>query len=196
MVALEGYFREARKRNICIIRGAPIDPSCAKILRRNIYFDDKPSRLLCIDIDGAREMWLANPEAAVRRIVERLGAPFALADVVWFFTAGHGLQTVDTGVTAEGNKIKQWTGRIIDGEVRVRLAFICDRALDCSEASSLTLLAKAAVSDFVVDGCLSYRVQINYVRRMHWRAHPDEDPLGDVQTIGLLKGAHGKLDRA
>ena len=75
----------------------------------------------------------------------------------------------------------------------MRLAFICDRALDCSEASSLTLLAKAAVSDFVVDGCLSYRVQINYVRRMYWRAHPDQDPLGDVQTIGLIKGAHENL---
>jgi hypothetical protein len=36
----------------------PIDPSLAKTLRRKTYFDDEPSRLLCIDIDGAQELWL------------------------------------------------------------------------------------------------------------------------------------------
>jgi hypothetical protein len=75
----------------------------------------------------------------------------------------------------------------------VRLAFICDRALHCSEASALTWLAKAAVADFVVDGCLSYRVQPNYIRRMYWREHPDQDPLGDIQTIGLIRGAAENL---
>ena len=75
----------------------------------------------------------------------------------------------------------------------MRLAFICDRALDCSEASALTWLAKAAVADFVVDGCLSYRVQPNYIRRMYWREHPDQDPLGDIQTIGLIRGAAENL---
>ena len=84
-------------------------------------FTDEPSKLLFLDVDGARINWRADPEGAVRRIVGRLGEPWASTSFVWFFSATHGL---------ERDEHKHWTGGISDGDVRVRLAFITERALN------------------------------------------------------------------
>ena len=53
-------------------------------------FTDEPTRLFFFDIDGVETKWRADPEGAVRRIVDRLGEPFASASFVWFFSASTG----------------------------------------------------------------------------------------------------------
>ena len=116
------------------------------------------------------------------------------ASCVWFLTAGHGLETetIDTGRVNGANKPikkKRWTGDIVDDVMRLRLAFICDRALDCSEAGALTLIAEGHGFGLVIDRCISRQVQINYIHPMHWAAGPEHNPLRDVQSIGLITGA-------
>ena len=139
MVALEGYFREARNRNICIIRGRSI---------RHLQKRCGGKHTSTTSQAGCCALISTAHRSCGYRSEEQSGASSAVGRPVRPGRCGlvlHGRtpETVDTGiVTAEGNKIKRWTGAIVDGEVGVRLAFICDRALDCSEASSLTLLAE------------------------------------------------------
>ena len=90
----------------------------------------------------------------------------------------------------EGQKPKHWTGKIIDGKLRARIAFITDRALNNSEAAALTKIAKAKVPEF----CMSmHTVQPNYIRRPLWLKHPDRDPLGNIETIGRVEQVHDVL---
>ena len=183
---LFAYLREARTRNICLIRGAPANPEREKTrrLKAGIYgsedrgdhgFLDTPTKLFCLDIDGTPMEWRADPEGAIRRIVTLLGEPWSLASFVWFFSAKHGL---------ERDKRGRWKGKISDGDVRMRLAFIATRALNEAEACALTKLAMIPKIDFRISLC----VQPNYIKRPHWIDHPERDPLGDIPTIGWVKG--------
>jgi hypothetical protein len=72
--------------------------------------------------------------------------------------------------------------------VRVRLAFVTDRALNWNEAVALTRVLKAA-SGLPLDEAISRRVQPNYIQRAHWDEHPGRDVLGDCPTIGWVRGA-------
>jgi hypothetical protein len=99
-----------------------------------------------------------------------------------FFSATHGLQY---------DKHKRWKGRISDGKVRVRFAFITERALNADEANALTNIARVQLPQ--IDPCISRRVQPNYIKRPHWVEHPERDPLGGIPTIGWVKGKHEYL---
>jgi hypothetical protein len=187
---LFAYLRAARTRNICLIRGAPANIERAKTRRQlaggeergDHGFVDAPSKLLFLDIDGVKIEWRENPEGAIEKLLADLGEPWCSTSCVWFFSASHGL---------ERDADKRWTGRISDGDVRVRLAFITDRELNEGEATALTLIAKAQVSQ--VDPRLSYTVQVNYITRPHWAAHPNQDVLGDIPTIGRITRARDFL---
>jgi hypothetical protein len=195
--ALFDYLQAARMRNICLVRGAPANPSQEKTRRRKADsgargdrnggagFTDQPTQLHFFDIDGARIDWRANPEAAVKRIVASLGEPWASASFVWFFSAGHGLkmETVEIG----DKKQKRWNGEISDGDMRLRLAFITDRALTWREAAALTTVVRAA-SALPLDEAICRTVQPNYIKRPLWDGHPGCDALGDIPTIGWFGG--------
>ena len=190
--ALADYLEQARKRNICLIRGAPADLAREKTRRQKAGgdrgdhgFTDEPTTLHFFDIDGATGNWRDDPEAAVKRIVTQLGEPWASASFVWFFSAGHGLE-MET-VTVGDKKHKRWTGGISDDKIRVRLAFITDRALTWREAAALTAIVKAA-SGLPLDEAICRTVQPNYITRPLWDGHPGCDALGDIPTIGWVGG--------
>ena len=203
IAALYDYLRDARTRKIILIRGSPANPERQPTRRWKAHqedrgdhgFDEAPSRLLFFDIDGVEGNWRADPEAAVRCIREQLGEPFASAKCVWFFSGSHGLETVSvaTGrVDAKSGKAikkKRWTDNIIDGSIRVRLAFITDRALSEREAIEFTKVTRE-LSGVPLDDAISRRVQPNYIARIRWSAHPGRDPLGDIKTIGWCEGAN------
>ena len=44
-----------------------------------------------------------------------------------------------------------------------------------------------------LDPSISRAVQPNYIKRPHWVEHPDRDVLGDIPTIGWVKGTHEYL---
>jgi hypothetical protein len=193
---LYGYLRVARERNVCIIRDAPANVKRRRT-RRQIAgvvgdkdrgdhgFLDVPNRLLSLDIDGVGMEWQADPEGAVKRIVAMLGEPWNETSFVWFFSATHGLEfeTVE--------KQKRWTGRLSDGTVRVRIAFVTERPLGQDEAKALTLVAKGVLPK--VDASLADRVHINYIKRPRWTAHPERDVLGNFPTIGYVLGKRACL---
>ena len=98
--ALFDYLREARTRNICLIRGAPANPERQQTRRQKAHggkergdhgFIDEPTKLFFLDIDGVEINWRADPEGAIRSIVAQLGEPWASTSFVWFFSATHGL---------------------------------------------------------------------------------------------------------
>ena len=100
---LFAYLREARTRNICLIRGAPANlerqptrRQKAGMARRQDRGDhgfvDEPTRLFFLDVDGMQIDWRADPERAIRTIVAQLGEPWASTSFVWFFSAKHGLE--------------------------------------------------------------------------------------------------------
>jgi hypothetical protein len=190
--ALYDYLSKARVRNVCLIRGAPANLS-RQPTRRLIAggdrgdhgFLDEPTRLLAIDVDGARGSWREDPEAAVHRIVQQLDEPFASASYVWFFSAMHGLQMETTEIA--GKKCKRWTGKISNDKIRVRLMFITDQALTWREAASLTTIV-AAASTLPLDNSICRVVQPNYICRPLWEARPGFDVLGDLPTIGYFGG--------
>ena len=126
--------------------------------------------------------WRADPERAIRTIVAQLGEPWASTSFVWFFSATHGLEL---------DEHKRWTGKISDGSVRARIVFITERALNEAEANALTRIAKARVPK--LDASITRQVQPNYIKRPHWVEHPDRDVLGDIPTIGWVKGASDYL---
>jgi hypothetical protein len=189
--ALLDYLSEARQRNVILIRDAPANPGRQPTRRQKAGgergdhgFHDRPTRLFPVDIDKARINWRDDPEAAVRRLRLLLGERFASASCVWHFTASHGLE-----IDPEVNSIrKRWTGRIVDGEVSVRLLFITDRPLNSREAVAFNLIAKAQ-SGLPVDEKIAHRVQPIYILRP-WDAQPDRDVLGDIKTIGLIEGVN------
>ena len=176
--ALFEYLREARTRNICLIRGAPANLERQPTRRLRAFtvergkdrgdhgFIDEPSRLLPLDVDGIAVQWRADPEGAIKHIATLLGEPWASTSFVWFFCATHGLelQPVATpGGDDDKNKKKRWTGKIVDGKVRVRLVFITDRALTADEADALTKIARVRMPQ--LDPSVSQQVQPNYIKR-------------------------------
>ncbi len=182
---LFAYLRDARTRNICLIRGKPANIERKRTQRwvagvgeRGEHgFLDRPSKLLFIDVDGFKTAWRGDPEGAVLKLLAALGEPWSVTSCVWFLSGTHGL---------ERDKEKRWTGEVSDDNVRVRLAFILDRELNANEATALTRIAKAKVPQ--VDGSLSHTVQPNYITRPHWVAHPNLDVLGEIPTIGRITG--------
>jgi hypothetical protein len=197
IVALCGYLGEARGRNACLIRAVPANLSRAKTRRQIAHVRDKhgprgdhgfvdaKTILFFLDVDGAKIEWRADPQGAVRRIVARLGEPWVSASFCWFFSAMHGLERDDVGVGV-GDK-KRWTGAISDGDVRVRLAFLTERPLTWTEAAALTRILKAT-SGLPLDEAICRQVQPNYIRRPNWEQHPGRDPLGDIATLGWVRG--------
>jgi hypothetical protein len=144
---LFAYLRTARLRNICLIRGAPANLERKRTLRQIAYetkrgkdrgdhgFVDEPTRWFSFDVDGAPIRWQKNPEKAIRTLLDILGEPWASTSFVWFFSSTHGLE-IDKQERDEQErnkkkkqkkKKKRWTGKIIDGKLRVRIFFITDR---------------------------------------------------------------------
>jgi hypothetical protein len=143
--------------------------------------------LLWLDGDGiklgAAEDWITDPQGAVASIVAKLGEPWCNASYVWFFSSGHGLEL---------DEQKRWTGQLDLNTVRVRLAFLTERPLGESEAIALTNHARAGVPQF--DPAISRTVQLNFIRRPRWEQYPDRDVLGDIPTIGLVRGEEDLLE--
>jgi hypothetical protein len=202
------YLQDARTtRNVVIIRGKPANPACETTLRQIAYikdekgddrgdhgFEEQSSRALFLDVDKALVNWRGDSEGAIRWIRDHLGEPFKSASCAWLYTGTHGLETetIDTGrVDKDGKPItyKRWTGNLIDGVVRTRLAFITDRPISGAEVAALTQMAQDAYATITVDPCIVNLVQPNYIRRMLWEAHPNRDPLGDIATAGVVEGA-------
>ena len=104
---LFAYLREARERNICLIRGAPanVERQKTRKIKAGLYggedrgdhgFVDMPTRLFWFDVDGAPVNWRDDPEGAIRTVVALLGEPWASTSLVWFFSATHGLERTRT----------------------------------------------------------------------------------------------------
>jgi hypothetical protein len=193
--ALYQYFCEARSRNICVIRGAPANPSRQPTRRWKAHvmhrgrnrgdhgFIDEPTSLFFLDVDGAMEHWTKNPQRAVSDIVARLGEPWRNTSYVWFFTASHGLLL---------DEHKRWHGELNDKRVRVRLAFITARPLSEVEARALThILRRTCIAE--LDPSISNCVQPNYITRPRWELHPERDVLGNIRNIGWVQGAEEYL---
>jgi hypothetical protein len=204
---LFAYFDRARRRNNCIIRGAPTNLDRQPTLRQlaGIYgredrgdhgFDDIPTKLLSFDFDGVLIKWLDNPERAVRALVASLGDSWVETSFVWFLSSTCGFEYEETGriiiVNGKRKKEKRWTGRIIDGMLRVRITFITERALSSAEATALTHIVKATCP--AVDKSTCHTVQANYITRPYWTAHPGADPLDGILTIGWVKGKRDRLE--
>ena len=194
MVALEGYFREARKRNICIIRGAPIDPSLAKTLRRKTHFDDEPSRLLCIDIDGATGVVACQSGScgpAHRRAVGRTVRLGRCGLVL------HGRARPGDRRHRHGQRRRQQDQAVDRRDRRRRGAGAAGIHLRPAAGLQRGQRADAAGQGRGVRlrgrrlPRLSGADQLRQANAL--AAHPDQDPLGDIQTIGLIEGAHENL---
>ncbi|MGY3420280.1 hypothetical protein ACVWZW_000755 [Bradyrhizobium sp. F1.13.4] len=198
MPALYSFLNQARLRNVCLIRGAPANIERKKTRRQlanetrgDHGFTDEPTRLHFFDIDGAAGTWRDDPAAAVHRLVIDMGEPWASASYVWFFSGGHGLAMEIVDIVDENNearKVKVWNGQLDDSKIRVRLAFILDRAITWREAAMLTDIV-AATSGLPLDGSIVRTVQPNYILRPRWDGHPGDDVLGDIETIGIHGGA-------
>ena len=197
------YLREARTRNVCLIRGAPANVErqrtrrrkagvVGKQDRRDHGFLDEPTKLFSLDVDGAAMKWRDDPEGAVRALVAQLGELWASASFCWFFSATHGLEMVEVDV-GEEEKEKRWTGKVGDDKMRVRLVFIAERPLTEREAVALTNIMKARAPELKLDRSVSFTTQPNYIRRPLWAEHPDRDVLGDIPTIGWVKGTRDCL---
>jgi hypothetical protein len=187
---LFAYHREARKRNVILIRGAPANPTRQPTQRQKAFVDgrgdhgfiDTPTRLIVFDIDGAPISWCGDPERAVRAIVEQLGEAWAKASFMWSLSSTCGL---------ERDAQDRWTGRIIDGHLRAHIKFLADRALIEREVIALAKIAKVRVPE--LDPTPLYHTNPNYITRPLWVEHPGRDVLGDIPTIGWVKGKHEYL---
>ena len=145
-------------------------------------FIDTPTKLFFLDVDDIPMAWRDDPEGAIRKILAELGEPWDQTSCVWFFTGTHGL---------ERDKDGRWNGKISDGVLSARIAFITSRALTWGEASALTKIAKVRVPK--LDASISNLVQPNYIARPLWIDQPEADPLGDIPTIGRIKGKREAL---
>jgi hypothetical protein len=197
-IALFNYLREVQQRNVCLIRGLPKQGLQRKGVRRlNENFFDEPTQLQFFDVDGTPADWQADPEAAVKDIVQRLGEPWASASFVWFFSSTHGLVTEKVKIWVkdkDGEDKEQeqayWRGEIGEGTVRARLAFILDQPLKWQDAADYTKALRER-SGVKLDPAISRQVQPNYTARIKWHAQPGCDVLGDdIKRIGWVKGAH------
>ena len=193
ITSLFEYLSAARKRNICLIRGAPANPDRHPTRRQIAHqvhggqdrgdhgFVDKASQVFWLDGDGIAlgpaEDWIADPQGAVASIVARLGAPWASTSYVWVFSSTHGLKF---------DQHKVWTGGLVLDLVRVRLGFLTSRPLVEAEAVALTNTVRSIIPQF--DSAISRTVQPNYIARPRWELHPDRDVLGAVPTIGWSQG--------
>jgi hypothetical protein len=187
--ALFTYLSSARKRNVCLIRGANANPKHRRTRRQIAHRDnrgdhgfvDQPSRVQWMDGDGielpAGEDWITDPAGVVAGLVARMGEPWCNASYVWFFSSTHGL---------EFDEYKVWTGGLTHNDLRVRLGFITSRAITEDEAHALTAMARVRFPEF--DPAISRLVQPNYITRARWEGHPGEDVLGTIPTIGWVQG--------
>ena len=171
------YLCEARKRNIILISGAPANLGRLKTRRWKSTdersdkdgphgFLDEPTHVFFMDGDGIEISWSVDPERAIRAVVAQLGEPWISASYVWFLSATCGLELVEYEL--DGKKYKRWTGKLINGKLRVRLAFLTDRALNQSERTALTNIARARIPKF--DQSICRIVQPNYIQQIG-RAH-------------------------
>ena len=78
--------------------------------------------------------------------------------------------------------------------MRVRIIFITEPALNEAEARALTSIARVCIPE--IDQRAYLATQINYIRRPLWVEHPDRDVLGDIPTIGRIKGTHDTSRRS
>ena len=197
---LHVYLCEARKRNIILIPGTPANlerPVTRKWKANDERSDehgphgflDEPTYVFFMDGDGIEINWRGDPERAIRAAVAQLGEPWISASYVWFLSATCGLEVVEYEL--DGKKYKRWTGKLIDGKLRVRLAFLTDRALNQSEKTALTNIAQARVPKF--DHSICRTVQPNYIQRPLWVENPHRDVLGDITTIGWVEGMRDRL---
>jgi hypothetical protein len=206
---LFAYLQSARLRNIVLIRGTPGNVERQPTLRRlaGLYknedrgdhgFYDEPTKVFPLDIDGVPIAWRADPERAVKAVVAELGEPWASTSFVWFLSATCGLAcktVIEPKPDGKDEKHKYWTGKRIDGDLRARIMFITDRALDASEAAALTEIAaeRCAALGAHLDPSVCRTIQPNYIRRPMWMRHPHRDVLGKTPTIGWVRGTHDHL---
>jgi hypothetical protein len=206
--ALYDYLCEARNRNIFLIRGAPANIArWRKTLRRRTGregedysergdhgFLDVPTKMFSLDIDGVDIKWRADPERAIRSVVEKLGETWANTSYVWFLSSTCGFKTrsVKTLNPRTGKEdTEKYFVKIHDTNLRIRLIFITERALSWEEPVALTRIA-GATSGYTVDQSISQVVQPNYIRRIKW--WKEHDILGrNMQTIGWVQGARDRL---
>jgi hypothetical protein len=143
VVALHEYLKDVQHRNAYLIRGVAREGLTSPARRLKENFLGEPTRLHFFDIDGHPGEWMTDPKAAVHQIVTQFGEPWASASYVWFFSGTHGMKFYDVG-TGKYDKHgieetgKYWRGEIVDGKIKVRLAFILDRAVGEREAVALT----------------------------------------------------------
>jgi hypothetical protein len=114
----------------------------------------------------------------------RSRAIWASTSFIWFFTSKHGLELDENG---------HWTGRIIDGSLRVRLIFLTVQELSQNEATALTEFTTEK-SGIDLDLAICRTVQANFVTRPYWGARPHHDVLGDIATIGWVQGTQDRAD--
>src|SRR5262249_30933410 len=190
----------AGKRNIILVPGAPanLERLVTRKWKANDErsdehgahgFLDEPTHVFFMDGDDIEISWIVDPERAVRAVVAQLGEPWASSSYVWSLSATCGLEC--DVIKRDDKKIKRWTGKLIDGKLRVRFAFLTDRALNQSERTALTNIARARIPKF--DQSICRTVQPNYIQRPLWVENPHRDVLGDIATIGWVEGAHDRL---
>jgi hypothetical protein len=139
--------------------------------------------LITLDIDGVTTTidWRRDPEGAVREVVARLPEPWCDASYVWMFSATHGLLM----------KSNKWTGRIGGDVLRLRLYFLAEKKLD---HKTTTLWVSTLVEMLPgIDLKAAFPVRLDYIARPLWIGHAGRDPLGNIQTIGLVHGRHERL---
>lgn len=190
---LAGLARE----NAAIIRGAPaadrqpLRKQLAYRMAKGVDRGDEgfvefPRAWIGFDLDGVRlppaTDWREDPAAAVDAAVSRLPEPFCDASYFWSLTSSHGLE-FETG---PDGKSKVWTGRFTEGVLHARVYFVLDRAIQDSEAVGwLELIKRDFVSE--VDEKVGQTTQTIYIARPLWKNHGDADPLGNMQTCGLVE---------
>ena len=133
---LFAYLREARTRNICLIRGASANLERQPTRRRKAGvvgskdrgdhgFVDEPTKLFFLDVDGIKMQWRSDPEGAIKNIVAQLGEPWASTSYAWFFSTRTGWSVTSTsagpadqrreGVRAPGVHYRACTERARSG---------------------------------------------------------------------------------
>ena len=189
---LFAYLREARKRNICLIRGAPANLERQRTRRQKAGVSTSARTAATTASPTSRPSCSSSTSTAPRST----GAPTRKARseaIVAQARRAVGLDVVRVVLLGDA-RARARRAQALDRQrsatamVRVRLAFITERALNAGEANALTKIAKAH-RPAKLDEAISRPVQPNYIQRPHWVGHPDRDVLGDIPTIGWVKGA-------
>ena len=197
---LFAYLREARKRNICLIRGAPanlerqptrrqkagvVGRATGAITAFSTYQPGcSPSTLTAMQIN-----WRADPE-------ERDPGPSSRG------SASHGPRRRSCGCSRQRTGLSRFDPKPARSAnagpaTSLRPGTGADRIhhRTCAERG------RGQRTDQHRPRCLfpssirrsARRVQPNYIQRPHWVEHPDRDVLGDIPTIGWVKGTHDYL---